>query len=150
MAWCCIYATFLSRETLCAILHKLNFNMFNRNWNRNHEEFWKSSLELNKDGLSYFQAELTEKIKKVLNSLSITFKEKITEHSDINNRDRIVKMITITFLENPKSKLWVYNDMAEYEINQIHHIFEEWGYLSPTELQKRFLTELNETLQKTK
>ncbi|WP_417940370.1 hypothetical protein [Flavobacterium sp. RS13.1] len=121
--------------------------MFNRNWNRNHEESWKTPLELNNEGLSNFQAELLKKIKELLYSNSIKFIVKNTEHIDLNNSDRKVKMITILLTDLKESQIWIYNDMAEYEINKIHHIYEEWGYLTPIELQEKYIKNIREILK---
>lgn len=78
--------------------------MFNRSWNRNHEEFWKTSLELNSEGLSNFQSELLDKIKELLNSNSIKFIENKSEHYDLDNSDRIVKMVNIILNDFPESQ----------------------------------------------
>ena len=121
--------------------------MFNRNWNRNHEESQKTPLELNSEGFSNFQAELLNKIKELLHSNSIKFTVENTEHIDLNNSDRKVKMITIHLNDLPESQIWIYNDMAEYEINKIHHIYEEWGYLTPVELQEKYIENIKEILK---
>ncbi|MBS4040308.1 MAG: hypothetical protein KGZ81_06875 [Flavobacteriales bacterium] len=121
--------------------------MFNRSWNRNHEEFWKTSLELNSEGLSNFQSELLDKIKELLNSNSIKFIENKSEHYDLDNSDRIVKMVNIILNDFPESQFWIYNDMAEYELNKIHHIYEEWGYLTPVELQEWYIKNVREILK---
>jgi hypothetical protein len=121
--------------------------MFNRSWNRNHEEFWKTPLELNSEGLSNFQSELLDKIKELLNSNSIKFIENKSEHYDLDNSDRIVKMVNIILNDFPESQFWIYNDMAEYKLNKIHHIYEEWGYLSPFELQEWYIKNVREILK---
>ena len=120
--------------------------MFNSNWNKDHKAFWKSALELNDEGLSNFQNELINEVKVLLNSNSIKYLEKTSKHFDLNDNEKIVKMITLSLIEYSESKIWIYNDMAEYDINKIHHIYEEWGYLTPNELQEKFLSGIRKIL----
>ena len=120
--------------------------MFNSNWNKDHKAFWKSALELNDEGLSNFQNELINEVKVLLNSNSIKYLEKTSKHFDLNDNEKIVKMITLSLIEYSESKIWIYNGMAEYDINKIHHIYEEWGYLTPNELQEKFLSGIRKIL----
>ena len=119
----------------------------NKKWNIEHEQFWKSELEMNNDGLSNFQYGLLNEIKYILDSNSITYKEENSKHIDINDDSKIVKMITITLNQPKESKFWIYHDMAEYELDNIHHIYEEWGYLKPNDLKERFLKTAREILK---
>ncbi|ESU19857.1 hypothetical protein FEDK69T_31140 [Flavobacterium enshiense DK69] len=56
-------------------------------------------------------------------------------------------MITLSLNDYPESKIWIYHDMAEYDLNKIHHIYEEWGYLNPNDLKERFLNSIREILK---
>jgi hypothetical protein len=117
------------------------------NWNKKHDENWKTQLELNSEGFSNFQVVLIEKVKETLNLNSISFSEEISIHNDLNNYDREVKMITLNLNDFSESKIWIYHDMAEYEINKIHHVYEEHGYLTPEELQEEFLKSMSEIIE---
>lgn len=119
----------------------------NKKWNIEHEQFWKSELEMNNDGVSNFQYRLLNEIKYILDSNSITYKEENSKHIDINDDSKIVKMITITLNQPKESKFWIYHDMAEYELDNIHHLYEEWGYLKPNDLKERFLKTAREILK---
>ena len=46
MAWCCVFATFLSRETLTAILPKKNLNMKIGTWNLERLKYYKKTAEI--------------------------------------------------------------------------------------------------------
>lgn len=125
------------------IIHFFNWKK-NREWRENHILYWKKPLELDISGFSYFQIELREKLEKILNNHSILFAIEITEHADLNDRNRAVKMITLILDGN--SKFWIYRDMAELSINNEHQIYEEWGYLKPEDLIKRYLNSTKKLL----
>ena len=127
------------------ILKKLK-SIFKSSWNTEHKKFWKISLELNNEGFSNFQTELNNKITQLLNTNSIKFTENITEHADVNDNSKKVKLIELSLNDFTESKLWIYHDMAEYDINKKHHIYEEWGYLKPEELQKVFVENMCDVL----
>jgi len=124
--------------------------MFNSKWNKNHKLLWKNSLEQDDDGFSGFQLTLAEDIKCLLNANAIKFTEEVAVYFDYTGDYEYVKLVTIILDELPDSKLWVYHDMAEYVINKEHHIYEEWGYLSPEDLQNRYLNSICEILGMTR
>jgi hypothetical protein len=111
----------------------------NKKWNIEHEQFWKAELELNNEGLSNFQKTLLIDVKYLLNSNSINYSEEVAEQSDLNDHSKIVKMFTLTLNQFKDSKFWIYHDMAEYNLDHIHHIYEEWGYLKPNDLKEKFI-----------
>ncbi len=120
--------------------------MFNNSWNTNHINFWEIPLELNSEGFSNFQIELLSKIKYLLSTNSIKYTEEISEHLDLNENNKFVKLVTITLSDFEKSELWIYHDMAEYDLINNHHIFEEWGYLNPVELEETYLKNVKKIL----
>ena len=122
--------------------------MFDNNWNQKHKKLWESSLEINNEGLSYFQVNLTELINIILNTFSLKYEVEITEHIENNSNNKTFKMLTFKFLEKADSKIWVYNNMADFEIDGKHCVFEEWGYLSPKELETQFIRNLKNILSK--
>ena len=113
--------------------------MFNNKWKENHLSYWNPQLELKSDGFSGFQSELIKQVKDLLNSNSIKYIENVSQHRDLDDKDRVVKMVTLTLTDFLESSLWIYHDMAEYDLNKSHHIYEEWGYLSPIELQDKYI-----------
>jgi hypothetical protein len=116
------------------------------NWNKDHIEFWKDDLIIKDNGFSSFQSTLFSQTKEILDSISISFQEIITKYiDDLNEEDKEVKLITLK-LDNG-SEVWIYNDMAEYDISGLHHIYEEWGYLKPKDLQLNFLNSIKEILK---
>lgn len=136
------YALYFTRSDI-----KRGQLMFNNKWNKDHILFWKIPLELNSDGFTGFQTGLTNAVKTLLESNQINYTEEIEEVIDSLSDDyENVKLVTLTLTDHNDSKLWIYHDMAEYDINKKHHIFEEWGYLSPTDLQERYIKKLSEVL----
>ncbi len=121
--------------------------MFNNKWNKNHIALWKIPLEINANGFSNFQSNLLNVTKNFLESNEIKYSEEITTHIDNVDENKIVKLITLTLTDFLNSKLWIYHDMADYDINKKHHIFEEWGYLSPIDLQEKFIENLHIVLK---
>jgi len=115
--------------------------------NKRHDENWKTQLELNSDGFSNFQVELIEKVKEILNSNSIRFSEEISENQDLDNYDRKVKMVTLILNDFQESKIWIYHNMSDYEINKIHHVYEEYGYETPEELHKEFVKNISKIIK---
>ena len=124
-------------------------NIFGRKkkWNTEHIEYWNDELKLDNDGYSKFQLILFTKVKTALTDQNLCFTSEITEHSHLDNKDTALKMITLTLGNLNDSKIWIYHDMAEYDLMNTHHIFEEWGYLKPDDLRDRFIylmkTEIN-------
>ena len=116
-----------------------------KEWNENHILNWKKYLELNDSGFSIFQKELVSKLETVLTNCGISYEIEITEHTDLNDENRIVKMITLT--SNQNSKFWIYNDMAELEVKKKHEIYEEWGYLKPEDLINKYIKSARELLK---
>lgn len=116
-----------------------------KEWNINHIHFWKEYLDLNNEGFSSFQNELFGEIKKVLNDYNISFVGEVTEHQDLNDKNRVVKMITLILDDN--SKFWIYHDMAEFDLRNEHEIYEKWGYLKPQNLMDRYLESMKKFLK---
>ena len=116
-----------------------------KEWNKKHISFWKDSLMIQPDGYTLFQTNLLNKIKEIFDSNSIDYKISVSNHPDLNNPDITVKMVTVNF--NETSKLWIYHDMAEYDISEIHHIYEEWGYLKPSDLNDEYLKSVKTILK---
>ena len=116
-----------------------------KEWNENHILNWEKSLKLNDSGFSVFQKELVFELECVLADCGIKYETEITEHTDLNDKNRIVKMITLTSDEN--YKFWIYHDMAELEIKKQHEIYEEWGYLKPEDLINEYLKSTKELLK---
>ena len=121
--------------------------MFNKKWNENHRLNWKSELELKNDGYSGFQLKFMKELKILFDLNSIEYVEEVSKHIDLFDSNKIVKMIVITLKNYPESQLWIYHDMAEYDITKNHAIFEEWGYISPVELREKFVNSLREVLK---
>ena len=127
-------------------IFKKIFNSSKRKeWNENHIIHWEKSLELDDSGFSFFQNELLSKLEKVLIDCGIEYVTEIAEHKDLNDKNRIVKMITLILDEN--SKFWIYHDMADFNIKNEHQIYEEWGYLKPEDLINRYLKSTKELLK---
>ncbi len=116
-----------------------------KEWNKNHIHFWKEYIDLNNEGFSSFQNELFGEIKKVLNDYNISFVGEVTEHQDLNDKNRVVKMITLILDDN--SKFWIYHDMAEFDLRNEHEIYEKWGYLKPQNLMDRYLESMKKFLK---
>ena len=135
----------MRKNTLDNILYKLFSSSKQKEWNKNHILYWGKSLELDDSGFSVFQNELIGKLKQVLNDNNISFVSEVTEHSDLNDKNKIVKMILLTLDEN--SKFWVYHDMADFIIKNESQIYEEWGYLKPEDLINEYLKSAKELLK---
>lgn len=119
----------------------------NKQWNKNHILNWKSHLETDKKGFTLFQKKMFDKLKQELMDNSISFSKEITEHKDLNDENRIVKMITLTLDKYQKSKFWIYHDMVDFIINNKSQIFEEWEYLNPEDLIFECLKSTRELLK---
>ena len=116
-----------------------------KEWNKNHISHWKKELILNDSGYSLFQNKLLEKLENVLTDFGISYVTEITEHKDLEDGNRIVKMITLTLDEN--SKFWIYHDMGEFDLKKEHQIYEEWGYLKPSDLINKYIKSTTELLK---
>lgn len=116
-----------------------------KKWNENHISYWKKELILNDSGYSFFQNKLFKKLENILTDFGISFVTKITEHKDLEDENKIVKMITLTLDEN--SKFWIYHDMAEFDFKKKHQIYEEWGYLKPNDLINEYIKSILELLK---
>ncbi|UJF29355.1 hypothetical protein L0B70_10990 [Kaistella sp. 97-N-M2] len=88
-----------------------------------------------------------KEIKNLFDSNSIQYVEEVSEHTDLADLNKIVKMITLSLEDYSESQLWIYHDMAEYNIIKKHAIFEEWGYISPAELQVKYIKSLRDILK---
>lgn len=121
--------------------------MFNNKWNKNHIASWKIPLEINGDGFSNFQSSFLSEVKSFFESNEIKYSEEITTHIDNIKDNKTVKLITLSLTDFSNSELWIYHDMADYNINEKHRIFEEWGYLSPNEMQEKFIESLHNDLK---
>jgi len=121
--------------------------MFNNKWNKNHIALWKIPLQINADSFSNFQLSLLNEVKNLLESNGIKYYEETTTHFDNIGDNEVVKLTTLTLTDSINSKLWIYHDIADYDINKKHQIFEEWGYLSPNELQEKFVESLQVVLK---
>lgn len=128
------------------LLTKIFKSSKRKEWNENHILNWTKPLELNDSGFSGFQSELVYKLKNVLADFGISFEIEISEHDDLNDESRIVKMITLT--SDGNSKFWIYNDMAELEIEKKHEIYEEWGYLKPEDLISEYIKSVKKLLNR--
>jgi hypothetical protein len=117
------------------------------NWNKRHTEYWKESLQFDQNRLSFFQVELVDKLREQLNNCSLQYSIKITDFKDFDKEKKEVKLVTMTIDKWPGSKLWIYNNMADFEIDKNHQVFEEWGYLKPNDLMDKYLESLNELLK---
>lgn len=115
-----------------------------KEWNKNHIFHWKKEFILNDFGFSLFQNELFEELKSVLIDFEISYETDISKNKDLDEENRIVKMITMTLDEN--SKLWIYHDMAELDIKKKHQIYEKWGYLKPSDLINEYIESIKELL----
>ena len=113
--------------------------MFNNKWNATHKLNWDPELQLDKNGFTGFQLNLIKELKGLLQSYSIGYSEELTEHKDLYDENRIVKMIRISLNDSFDSQFWIYHDMAEYNLKSLHHIYEEWGYISPSELYEKYI-----------
>lgn len=124
-------------------------NIFGRRkeWIAEHIELWKDELKLDNEGYSKFQLFLFTKVKTELTEQNIDFTLETTEHPSLDNEDITVKLITLTLSNLKDSKIWIYHDMAEYDIKGTHHIYEEWGYLKPAELQDKFTKSFKDILK---
>jgi len=114
-------------------------------WRKEHIEYWRDDLLIRDNGFSNFQSILRNKTIEILDSASITYEESISNHLALNEKDKKVKMIALK-LDN-ESEVWIYHDMAEYDIGGTHHIYEEWGYLKPAELQDEFTKSFKDILK---
>jgi len=125
-------------------------NIFGRRkkWNAEHIEYWKDELKLKDDGYSQFQSDLASIVKSELIDLKIEFSSVTTNHESISDKDVTVKMITLTLNNLTDSKIWIYHDMAEYDLMNTHHIFEEWGYLKPDDLKETFVSSMKMEMKK--
>jgi hypothetical protein len=125
-------------------------NIFGRRkkWNKEHIESWKDELKLKGDGYSKFQSDLASKVKSELSDLEIEFSTITTEHESLTDKNAMVKMITITLNNLTDCKIWIYHDMAEYDLMNTHHIFEEWGYLKPDDLKETLLNSMKTEIKK--
>ena len=88
-----------------------------------------------------------KELKNLFVSNSIQYVEEVSEHTDLVDLNKIVKMITLSLKDYSESQLWIYHDMAEYNVIKKHAIFEEWGYISPEELQEKYIKSLREILK---
>ena len=52
-------------------------------------------------------------------------------------------------LEATEDKVWIYHDMADFQINNEHQVFEKWGYKSPEILINELVSTLSEKLKNT-
>ena len=124
-------------------------NIFGRRkkWNKEHIEYWKDDLKLKDDGHSKFQSDLASRAKFELTDLKIEFSTETTNHESLSDKSVTVKMITFTLNNLTDSKIWIYHDMAEYDLMETHHIFEEWGYLKPDDLSDTFISSMKTELK---
>ncbi len=116
-------------------------------WKKDHINFWQESLELRNDRFSLFQIKLNDHLKNLLDRNSVEYKTEITEHLDINDKSRTVKMITISLQNRTDSKFWIYHDMADFKLNKKSQIYEEWGYIKPNDLIEEYLKSTKEILE---
>lgn len=116
-----------------------------KEWRKKHILYWRKYLELNEDGYSLFQTELLDKLENVLTDFRISYVIEITEHKDLNDGNRIVKMIMLTLDED--CKFWIYHDMAEFDLRNEHEIYEEWGYLKPQDLMDKYIESMKKQLK---
>lgn len=115
--------------------------------NQDHIRFWKEHLELNNDGYSLFQINLNRQLRNLLDTKRIEYSTEITKHIDTNENSKIVKLITITLINIPDSKFWIYHNMADFKLNKKSQIYEEWGYLKPYDLIEEYLKSTVEILE---
>lgn len=129
---------------------KLLKNIFGsrRKWNSEHIEYWKDELKLDNEGFSRFQSDLASRVKSELTDLQIEFTAETTSHQSLAEKNLTVKMITLTLISLTNSKVWIYHDMAEYDLMNTHHIFEEWGYLKPDDLRDTFINSMKTEIKK--
>ena len=120
-----------------------------KKWNKEHVEYWKDNLKLKDDGYSKFQSDLVSRVESELSDLKIEFSIETTSHESLFDKNLIVKMITLTLNNLSDSKIWIYHDMAEYDLLNTHHIFEEWGYLKPDDLSDTFINSIKAEIKKT-
>jgi hypothetical protein len=114
-------------------------NLFKNEWNETHVRLWEPYRELNNEGFSQFQIELQKLVETVLRANAIEFLVESTDEPHLNDDTITVKLITLSLTNYFDSVIWIYHDMAEYDLIKQHHIFEEWGYLSPKDLYQRFI-----------
>jgi hypothetical protein len=127
------------------IFWKLFSSTKREEWNKNHILYCSKYLELNDNGYSLFQTKLLDELENVLTDFRISYVTEITEHRDLNDKYKDVKMITLTLDDN--SKFWIYHDMAEFDLRNEHQIYEEWGYLKPQDLMDKYLDSVKDRLK---
>jgi cyclophilin family peptidyl-prolyl cis-trans isomerase len=111
----------------------------NQKWHQNHIQFWGRYLEINNEGFSLFQTKLQSQLNDLLDRNAVEYLTEIKEYKDINGKNKIVKMITVKVNDTNNSKFWIYHDMADFDLNKNHQVFEEWSYLDPEELIEKYL-----------
>jgi hypothetical protein len=117
-------------------------------WNAVHNEFWKIELEQDEAGCSIFQRDCVSRVEFTLNGHEILYSiEKIELKYELDKKG-IATLISFRFAKDGDSKIWVYNDMAEFDISGTHKIFEEWGFLKPSDLKEEFIEALIEEINK--
>lgn len=119
-----------------------------KKWNKDHIEYWTDKKKLRTDRYSKFQSDLFSRVKSELTSLKIEFSTETTNHESLSNNCVTVKMITLVLNNLIDSKIWIYHDMAEYDLMETHHTFEEWGYLKPDDLSDAFISSMKNEIEK--
>lgn len=124
------------------------FSVFIRDkqWHRDHYQFWEKYLELNEESLSLFQFNLSEEIKKFLESQQISYVEEIMEDNGFIIQEKTAKTITITLTDFKGSTFWIYFDGSQYKLNGKHHTYENISYLKPQDLYDRYFKEIRKIL----
>jgi hypothetical protein len=117
-----------------------------KQWYKDHHQFWSKNLELNDDGISGFQLNLSNEIKELLRSNELSFLEEIKEDKDFIIENKTAKTIIIKLQDFKNSIFWIYFDGTQYQLNGKHHTYEGISYLKPQDLCKRYFKEIRKIL----
>ena len=118
-----------------------------KQWYSKQYQFWEKYLILNNESISKFQKNLSNDVKKLLESNDISYLEEIVEDTGFVIQEKTAKTITIKLTNVKDSLFWIYFDGSQYKLKGKNHNYENTSYLTPEELTDRYLKEVKKILK---
>ena len=87
-----------------------------KQWYSKQYQFWEKYLILNNESISKFQKNLSNDVKKLLESNNISYLEEIVEDTGFVIQEKTAKTITIKLTNVKDSLFWIYFEKMNYFI----------------------------------